>query len=116
MAKVTLNGIVSSVAKERIVNLWETFDVNGKQVFRKWTIWAEMPWGVEKGDWVEVEGELSSKIGSYERNGETKETVEHSLNSPRLLQHKPDTEMRTKLGFMSNAEKLAANNPDEAPF
>lgn len=116
MAKVTVTGIVSSVAKERIINLWETFDVNGRQVYRKWTIWADVPWGVEKGDWLEVEGDLGSKIGSYERDGETKETIDHSVNSPRLVQHKTDSEMAGKLGYLSNAQKHAANTSDEAPF
>ena len=116
MAKVTVTGIVSSVAKERVINLWETFDVQGRQVFRKWTIWAEVPWGLAKGDWIEVEGDLGSKIGSYEKEGETKQTIEHSLNSPRLIQHKPDTSAIGALGGqLSNDQKRDAYE-NEAPF
>lgn len=117
MAKTIVAGTVSSVAKERIINLWETYDVNGRQAFRKWTIWAEVPWGVEKGDWLEVEGDLGSKIGSYEKDGETKQTIEHSLNQPRVIQHKADADMKGALGgYLSNAQKVELNAHDEAPF
>ena len=116
MAKTIVTGIVSSVAKERIINLWETYNVNGREAFRKWTIWAEVPWGVAKGDWLEVEGDLGSKIGSYEKDGETKQTIEHSLNSPRLVQIKTDTSAIGSLGGqLSNDQKREAFE-SEAPF
>ncbi len=116
MAIVKVSGIVSNVAKERVIHLWETFDVNGRTVYRKWTIWAEVPWGVAKDDFLEVEGDLGTKIGSYEKDGETKTVVEHSLNSPRLITHKPTTEQLGKFGYQSHAEVLASVDTDEAPF
>lgn len=117
MAKVTVSGVVSSVAKDRIINLWETYNVNGREAFRKWTIWAEVPWGVSKGDWLEVEGDLGSKIGSYEKDGETKQSIDHSLNQPRVIQHKADEDMKGPLGgYLSNAQKNDVNLSDEAPF
>lgn len=118
MAKVTVAGIVNGVAKERIISLWETFDVNGREVYRKWTIWADIPWNVAKGDWLEVSGDLGSKMGTYEKNGETKTVVEHSVNNPQLITHKAHESLKGPLGgFLSNAEKTALlSNTDEAPF
>lgn len=118
MAKVTVAGIVNGVAKERIISLWETFDVNGREVYRKWTIWADIPWNVAKGDWLEVSGDLGSKMGTYEKNGETKTVVEHSINNPQLVTHKADESLKGPLGgFLSNAEKTALlSNTEDAPF
>jgi hypothetical protein len=115
MAKTKLSGIVSSVAKNRIVNLWETFDVNGRQAYRKWTIWFDIANDIEKGDFIEVEGDLGTKIGSYEKDGETKQTVECSINSPSLLVHTPTSEQLGTTGFLSNDQVRAAHS-DEAPF
>jgi hypothetical protein len=118
MAKVNVAGIVAGVHKERIISLWETFDVNGREVYRKWTIWADIPWNVAKDDWLEVTGDLGSKMGTYEKNGETKTVVEHSINSPQLITHKRTEELKGPLGgFLSNAEKTELlTNTDNAPF
>jgi len=118
MAKVNVAGIVAGVHKERIISLWETFDVNGREVYRKWTIWADIPWNVAKDDWLEVTGDLGSKMGTYEKNGETKTVVEHSINSPQLITHKRTEELKGPLGgFLSNAEKTALlTDTDTAPF
>lgn len=89
MAKVVITGNVSNLSDNGRFTLWEKFDVNGKQVFRKWTVWFSRPVGLADLDWVEVEGTLGTKVGSYEKNGETKAVVEHSLNDPRLVQHVP---------------------------
>lgn len=115
MAKTKLSGMVSSVAKNRIVNLWETFDVNGREAYRKWTIWFPIEHDIAKGDFIEVEGNLGTKIGSYEKDGETKQTVECSLNEPTLITHTPTSQQLGTMGYLSNDQVRAAHS-DEAPF
>lgn len=115
MAKVKLSGIVNSVAKNRIVNIWETFDIQGRQVYRKWTIWFEIENDIAKGDFIEVEGDLGTKVGSYEKDGETKQTIEHSINQPTLITHTPTSEQLGVNGYLSNDQVRAAHS-DEAPF
>jgi hypothetical protein len=117
MAKVKLSGIVNSVAKNRIVNIWETFDIQGRQVYRKWTIWFDIANDIEKGDFIEVEGDLGTKIGSYEKEGETKQTIEHSINSPTLISHQPTSTQVGQFGYLSNDQVLDKfAHSDEAPF
>lgn len=116
MAKVKISGIVSAVAKNRIVYLWETFDVQGRQVYRKWTIWFDIANDITKGDFIEVEGDLGTKIGLLERDGQdSKQIVEHSINSPSLLTHSPTSKQLGVTGYLSNDQVRAAHS-DEAPF
>lgn len=116
MAKVTLSGIVNSVAKNRIVNIWETFDIQGRQVYRKWTIWFDVANDIAKGDYIQVEGDLGTKVGSYEKDGETKQTIEHSINQPTLLLHQPTSEQLGSTGYLSNDQVRDKFDTSEAPF
>lgn len=117
MAKVNISGTVAGVNKERIVSLWETFDVQGRVAYRKWTIWFDQGVDLEKDDWIEVTGDLGSKIGTYEKDGQVKTVVEHSVNSPTLVQVKKDSETKGPLGgHLSAAEKNAQFDTSEAPF
>lgn len=117
MAKVNISGTVAGVHKERIVSLWETFDVQGRVAYRKWTIWFDQSPDLEKDDWIEVTGDLGSKIGTYEKEGEVKTVVEHSVNSPSLVQVKKDRDTEGPLGGrLTAAEKNAQFDTSEAPF
>jgi hypothetical protein len=66
----------------------------------------------------EVSGDLGTKMGTYEKNGETKTVVEHSINNPQLITHKADESLKGPLGgFLTGAEKTALlTNTDNAPF
>lgn len=112
MAKVIISGNVSNISDKGRFTVWEKFDVNGKQVFRKWTVWFTHPVGVNDHDWVEVEGLLGSKVGSYEKDGETRAVVEHSLNEPRLVQHVVSTTSK----FGSDGKADAPVDDINAPF
>ncbi len=116
MAKVKLSGIVSAVAQNRIVYLWETRQVLGREVFRKWTIWFDIAHDIVKGDFIEVEGELGTKMGTYESQGETKETIDHSINSPALLSHQPASAQIGSTGYLSNDQVREKFDTSEAPF
>jgi len=94
MAITKVQIIVSKVAeqgeyKNRVITGWETFQitVKGEPVTKKrlWTMWLEYPADIIKADVVEFEGELGTKAGTYEKDGNTYQTVEHSLNKPRWV-------------------------------
>jgi hypothetical protein len=91
MAKVQVQITVSKVAengdyKGRVISGWETFQINvkGEQITKKrqWTMWLELPSGITKDDVVTFVGELGTKAGSFEKDGNTYQVVEHSLNHP----------------------------------
>jgi hypothetical protein len=91
MAKVQVQITVSKVAengdyKGRVISGWETFQINvkGEQITKKrqWTMWLELPSAITKDDVVTFVGELGTKAGSFEKDGNTYQVVEHSLNHP----------------------------------
>jgi hypothetical protein len=97
MASVIINGEVKVSESRKSVTLWEDFiveykDGNKFERKRKWTIWFDQQTSLETGDWVEIKGELSTKVETYEKDGETKTAVGHTINNPALLQLKPNSD------------------------
>jgi len=116
MAKVRVQIAVSSVAQNgdyrgRVVNGWETFSikVKGEQVTKKrqWTMWLELPSLIAKDDVVEFTGDLGTKAGTFDKDGQTFNVVEHSLNEPTFtiisrgipVAPKPTTELTSEPPF-----------------
>jgi hypothetical protein len=94
MATVQIHGDAKVSESKRSVSIWEHFTVTYKdgntfERKRKWTVWFPNEVSFEDGDWIEVKGELGTKTGTYEKNGETLHTVEHSINEPTIVQVKP---------------------------
>ena len=97
MAKVIVSGDVKVSESRKQVILWETYDYTynnqgqfvTKEAKRKWVIWFEGSHPIQSGDWVEIEGSFSSKIGSWEKDGETKSVVDHVINEPVIRSHNP---------------------------
>ena len=56
---------------------------------RKWQVWFNGLTDINTGDWVELKGELGTKLEAYEKDGEAKSAVGHSINDPQVLQVKP---------------------------
>jgi hypothetical protein len=111
MALITISGTVFAVGNEKTLNVWEIKKADNRDIFIKWTIWADQPWGVVKGDWVEVCGELGTKVGEY--NG--KAVVEHSLWQPTLVQHKPNTDTLITPATIDEDDRRKYGS-DMAPF
>lgn len=92
MPQVQVAGNVHLIGWEgKRVSVWESFDVNGKTFSRLWTAWfsGDQSGYVQEEDWVEIHGELSTKIGEYtNKQGEKKQVVEHHLQNARLIQAK----------------------------
>jgi hypothetical protein len=90
MAKVQVQIVVSKVAengdyKGRVISGWETFliTVKGEQITKKrqWTMWLDAASAINKDDVVTFTGDLGTKAGSFEKDGNTYQVVEHSLNN-----------------------------------
>lgn len=92
MPQIQVAGNVHLIGWEgKRVSVWESFDVNGKTFSRLWTAWfsGDQSGYVQEEDWVEIHGELSTKIGEYtNKQGEKKQVVEHHLQNARLIQAK----------------------------
>lgn len=103
MAKITVAGEVASVAETKtgkpVISMWETFqDSQDMQRNRRWTLWVPMTGfeNIVKGDWIEIEGDLSTKVGSWtDKDGNEKQTIDHNVNFVKLIQHKPIVPMET---------------------
>lgn len=79
MAKVTVNGTIGKELGQSGVILLEPITLpNGSSFDRKWKVWANTHFA--EGTQVIVTGTFSSKINTYEMNGETKHGVDLSLN------------------------------------
>jgi hypothetical protein len=116
MATVQIHGDAKVSESRRAVTLWEAFTVTYKdgntfERKRKWTIWFASEVSFNDGDWIEVKGELGTKPGSYEKDGETIHTVEHSINEPKLLQVKAKTQAQTSAVDLDDLAKYG-----NAPF
>jgi hypothetical protein len=103
MAKVTISGDAKVSDSRTSVTIWEDFiveykDGNKFERKRKWTVWFnQAQQTIETGDWVEISGELGTKLETYEKDGETKTAVAHSINDPHVIQVKskePVTKVR----------------------
>jgi hypothetical protein len=90
MASVTIHGDVKLNESRRGVTIWEHFTQTYKDGVtyerkRKWVVWFENPVSFNDGDWIELKGELTTKVSSYEKDGETKFAVDHSINNPLII-------------------------------
>ena len=90
MARVQVQITVSKVAengdyKGRVISGWETFQitVKGEQITKKrqWTMWLDTASSIVKDDVVSFVGDLGTKAGTFEKDGQTYQVVEHSLNN-----------------------------------
>lgn len=111
MPVIKVNGTVSQVTNDKyqIVKFWETYDFKGQERHRIWTAWFDnnLPAGLAEGDWVELQGTLSTKVSTYTPKDatEAKAIVEHSLNDVTVTQLKP-----------KNATNTAPVISDDTPF
>jgi hypothetical protein len=119
MARVQVQIVVSSVAengdyKGRVVKGWETFliTVKGESITKKrqWTMWLDSASDLGKDDVVTFTGDLGSKAGTFEKDGNTYQVVEHSLNN---VQFKVDTKA---VPMSNNAAANAWNTPASNGF
>ena len=117
MAKLSIGGDVGSIGWEgRRITVWEKYNSRGNDYTRLWTCWFEesQAFNLQEQDFVEIEGELSTKIGNYtDKQGVEKTVVEHHLNGATLKN------VVTKAEQGANADRFKdtpSYHSDEAPF
>lgn len=83
MPQITIGGEVNLIGWEgKRISVWENIHANGKDYSRLWTCWFDTPQiQLQEQDFVEISGELSTKIGEYVPKGQTekKVVVEHHI-------------------------------------
>jgi hypothetical protein len=109
MPQIQIAGQVHSIAWEgKRIQIWERFPSNGKEFSRLWTCWfsESQAMNLQEEDWVEIHGDLSTKVGSYKpKDGEEKPIVEHHVQLAQLVQ------VKTKAQQQAHADKF-----EDAPF
>ena len=96
------------------------------EINRLWVCWFEQPVDLKLNDmdgetWVEVEGEYSSKIGSYTKDGVEKQVIDRNLNKCRILQKKEPNTLDQAIGFdvnegISRTQHVTREFTETAPF
>jgi len=81
MAFIKVEGLVDKPLGDKGFILLETIKLNDGRTFdRKWKVWSNTAPNYDT--FVEVVGEISTKINEYELNGETRRNVDHNINTP----------------------------------
>jgi hypothetical protein len=122
MARVQVQITVSSVAengdyKGRVIKGWETFQitVKGESITKKrqWTMWLDAASSIVKDDIVSFVGDLGTKAGSFEKDGNTYQVVEHSLNNVtfKVDQHAVPLAPKANDGWNTPATNGFTENP-----
>jgi hypothetical protein len=101
MALVIIQGEAKVSESRKSLTVWEDFiveyaDGNKFERKRKWQVWFNGLTDINTGDWVEIKGELGTKLETYEKDGETKSAVGHSINDPQVLQVKAKAEQKPR--------------------
>ena len=115
MPQITITGDVNLLFWEgKAISVWENYEVPGqpKPFSRLWSCWFDMSQAehLQEQDWVEITGELSTKMGKYTPKESTieKDVVEHHIQNARLVQ------VKTKAQQASNAASVGGF--ENAPF
>ena len=90
MAVVKVTGTVEDVKENRYIITEYYLSNNGDEWRRRWTVWTSTGLdALSKGDIVELEGTLSTKITTWTKDGVEKTLVDHNLNNPSIIKHDP---------------------------
>lgn len=104
--------IASSIATQTgkgLVKIWEKSNFKGSDKYILWTAWFDQPQlHLAERDEVIIDGRLSTKIGSYTKDGEDRTVVEHHLNDAGIVQH------HQAIGTETTQAKFTST--DEVPF
>lgn len=117
MAKLSIGGDAGSIGWEgRRITVWEKYNSRGNEYTRLWTCWfsESQAHAIQEQDFVEIEGELSTKIGNYtDKQGVEKTVVEHHLNDAVLKNVVTKAQQGAN---QSRFDETPSFHPEEAPF
>jgi hypothetical protein len=85
----TIASSTETVTGKGLVKVWEKIDFRGQDKFVLWTAWFDRgQLHLGERDDVILEGRLSTKVGTWEKDGQEIKTVEHHLNDVVIKSHK----------------------------
>lgn len=115
MPQIQVAGTVNSIAWEgKRIQIWERFESNGKDFSRLWTCWfsESQAWNLQEQDWVEIHGDLSTKIGSYKnKEGVEKTVVEHHIQNAQLVQVKSVADQEAHSAKFADTPVMSLGEP-----
>lgn len=84
----TVASSIQTATGKGLVKIWEKSNFRGQDKYILWTCWFDLPQlQLAERDEVIIDGRLSTKIGSYTKDGEERQVVEHHLNDAGIKQH-----------------------------
>ena len=87
--RIIIGGEVASASERGMVTLWirKTIKKTGKEIFKKYVVWFEVPTGAQKGDFMEIESnDWYEKETTYTtQDGLEKTGRETHINEPLLI-------------------------------
>lgn len=112
--------VASSIATQTgkgLVKIWEKTNFKGQDKYILWTCWFDLPQlHLGEHDEVIIDGRLSTKIGSYEKNGEAKTVVEHHLNDAGIRDHRPTTSVSQDVRDAASMHSADLHADENLPF
>lgn len=115
MPQIQIAGNVHSIGWEgKRIQLWESYTSNGREFSRLWTAWfsESQAMNLQELDWVEIHGELSTKIGSYKpKDGDEKQVVEHHVQAAQLVQVKTKAQQEAHLAKFADTSVMSLGEP-----
>ena len=105
----TVASSIQTPTGKGLVKIWEKSNFKGIDKFILWTCWFDHPQlHLGERDEVMIDGRLSTKIGSYTKDGEEKTVVEHHLNDAGIITH------HAAIGTTPKTDTFATQ--EEVPF
>ena len=98
------------------VALYESFESRGEQRKSYYTAWFDKAPVIKEGDTLNVSGLLQVKEREYEKEGETRRSIDVSLNSARIETGKAEQAAPAAPAEEPWAPTPAGGYSDETPF
>jgi hypothetical protein len=88
MAKITVAGTIGKVSEKGNATLWEDVTTStGKRFSKPWFIMLGKPGLVHENDWLEIEGDLGSKIDFEYKDKNGNPTIQNNVWQPTIIKH-----------------------------
>lgn len=90
MAKIIVHGTVGKVSEKGNVTLWEDITTStGIKFSKPWFIMFGRPGEFHENDFIEVEGDLGSKIDFEYKDKNGNPTIQNNVWQPVIIKHVP---------------------------
>ena len=92
MAKIIVAGTIGKVSEKGNATLWEDITTStGVKFSKPWFIMFGKPGLVAEQDWLEIEGDLGTKIDFVFKDKNGNPTIQNNVWQPTIIKHVPGT-------------------------